>query len=54
MPGGSSWLSVWDLGLSVRGAVPELADLGTAMEGLHQTLMRSAVPLRLRLAALDR
>lgn len=54
MPGGSGWFSIWHPGLSVRGAVPELADLGTAMEGLHQALMRRAVPLRLRPAALDR
>uniref|UniRef100_A0A3Q2SRA0 Inactive rhomboid protein n=1 Tax=Fundulus heteroclitus TaxID=8078 RepID=A0A3Q2SRA0_FUNHE len=54
VPGGSGWVSVWDPGLPVRGALSELADPGPAVEGLHQAAVRGALPLRLRPAALDR
>lgn len=53
-PGGASRLSVRDPGLLVRGVVPELADPGPAVAGLHQAAVRGALPLCLWAVALDR
>lgn len=47
-------LPVRDPGLPICGAVPELADPGAALEGLHQAALRGPLPLCLRPAALDR
>lgn len=52
--GGASWVSVWDPGLLVCGVVPELADPGPALEGLHQAAVCGALPFCLWVIALDR
>ncbi|XP_018610284.1 inactive rhomboid protein 1 isoform X5 [Scleropages formosus] len=51
--GGSGWLPVWNPGLPLRGALPELADSGAALAGTGQTVVCCPLPLCLWPAALD-
>lgn len=53
-PGGSGRQPVWHPGLSVCGALPELADPRAAVEGVFQATSDGRVLLLLRFAALDR
>ncbi|XP_075755305.1 inactive rhomboid protein 1 isoform X3 [Pelodiscus sinensis] len=51
--GRSCRIPVWNLGLSLCGTLPELADPGTSMEGLLQAVGCGALPLCLWPLALD-
>ncbi|XP_046758081.1 inactive rhomboid protein 2 isoform X3 [Gallus gallus] len=52
--GGPRGVAVWFAGLPLRGALPELAGAGEAVESLAQPLRHRPLPLRLRPPALDR
>uniref|UniRef100_A0A8C3BU36 Inactive rhomboid protein n=1 Tax=Cairina moschata TaxID=8855 RepID=A0A8C3BU36_CAIMO len=52
--GGARRVAVRPAGLPLRGALPELAGAGEALESLPQPLRHRPLPLRLRAPALDR